>query len=273
MTRTAKAPAKGRPSIYTPKIGNRIVRLILTGVTFEAAAASNGVSIAVLFRWIQKGSRLYRAAGDDALGWPLPESVEKLETYQPPDLACFSEAIHMARGAARALHEANFARHARADWRASYAWLRHRATKVWGDHNEADDVAPRRVKAGEAKTSLGTDLTTELDASRSRLDALRQVITAGGAPGLPLAQALALEASTMNLIGRLVKAQHEINPAAGKSGDFRIAIDFTEAAKGFDMGPRVPELEGGSGKKAERKPLEPEQSHRPPVDSDGWDET
>jgi hypothetical protein len=262
-------PAKGRPSLYSPKVGGRIIERILAGVSFEAAANSCGVLRSTLWNWIKLGQRALREAGDE-LARPIPDS---LHGWDPPDLATFSEAIQFARGEARALHEANFARHARVDWRASYAWLRHRATKAWGDSPENDDEAPPRKRPKlEPVTSLGTDLTTEIDAARARLGALREIIARGGTGALPLDRALTLEAITMGAIGRLVKAQFEVNPGAGKAGDFRISIDLTEGAAAVDLGPRVPNLEAGNGGKSARKPIETEAKRKPMVDGSGWDE-
>ena len=266
----AKAkPVKGRPSLYSAKVGGRILERILAGVSFEAAAGSCGVTRSTLWNWILLGQRALRAAGPEDLAFPIPDSIHG---WNPPDLASFSEAVHFARAEARALHEANFARHARTDWRASYAWLRHRATKAWGDSPESDDEAPARRRKLEPMTSLGTDLTTEIDAARARLEALRQVIARGGTGALPIDRAIQLEAITMSAIGRLVKAQFEVNPGAGKAGDFRISIELTDGAAAIDLGPRVPNLEAGTGAKGARKPIEPEAKRKPMVGGSGWDD-
>jgi hypothetical protein len=76
----------------------------------------------------------------------------------------------------------------------------------------------------------------------------------------------------MSAIGRLVKAQFEVNPGAGKAGDFRISIELTDGAAAIDLGPRVPNLEAGNGAKGARKPIEPEAKRKPMVGGSGWDD-
>ena len=119
---------------------------------------------------------------------------------------------------------------------------------------------------------MGQDLSGEVRAARARLRALRAVIEAGGTSALPLDRALALEAGAMATIARLVKAQHEVNPGAGKSGDFKILIELTEPAAALDLGPRVPDLEAG-GRAPKLEAGELVDAPKPQVgDASGWDD-
>lgn len=268
-------PATGRPREYTPRLGARIIERILAGVSFEAAAGSCGISKRALWKWLAEGRRAVARSGE-GLAHVLPDSISDGPLYEPPTLAALYEAVHQARSEARARHEAGFALHARTDWRASYAWLRHRHNDAWGDNPERDDLAPkRRPKPPAATTTLRTDLSDELAAARARLAALRDIIARGGSAALSLDRAIVLEAGTMAVIGRLVKAQHDVNPGAGKAGDFRVSVELTDGAASVDMGERVPKLDPKSSGKSTRSPLKPEtqpEVKRRPVGGSGWDE-
>lgn len=257
----AKAP-RGRPTRYTKKIGGRIVKLLAAGVSFQAAAQTCGIGRRTLFEWVARG-RADSEKLEEGITLALP-APEELEHFEPPDLLSFFEAVQIARASATSLHEANFARHARADWRASYAWLRHHRPDLWGDHTKGDPLPGPKKKARALELKPGeNDLAGEIAAARVRLEGFRRVILEGGTAALPLDRALVLEGHALSVLARLVKAQHEVNPAAGKTGDFKVLVELTGAAAGVDMGDRVPNLEAGALPPVEPPPEEPKDEEPP----------
>jgi hypothetical protein len=97
----------GRPTKYTPKVGEQICKLVAAGVSVEAAAQSQGVGKRTVYDWKESH----------------PAFADQLET---------------AMGDIEARMTMNVTAKAAKDWRAGAWWLERRRPEVYGDQAALD---------------------------------------------------------------------------------------------------------------------------------------
>jgi hypothetical protein len=106
----------GRPTKYTPAIGQQICKLVAAGVSVEAAAQSQGIGKRTVYDWKERGQ------ADNAA-----------EPY-----ASFALDLEKAMGDIEARLTMSVTAKAKADWRAGAWWLERRRPEVYGDQAALD---------------------------------------------------------------------------------------------------------------------------------------
>lgn len=144
----------GRPSEMTPARVAGILDSILTGATFEQAAAENGISERTFHRWRDRGER-----------------SKTLDEFRQ-----FWQLIQWAKVKARRIPERTFYRAAAHDWKAARDLLTRRHPEDWRVRFEIDDKTPEEnVPARERLLE--------------RLEGIERRLAGAGAAAIPLSPA------------------------------------------------------------------------------------
>lgn len=109
---TKKAGA-GRHSIFTPELGQKIVKLIEAGNYVETAAAAVGVSKDTFYRWLKKGARQARNG-------------------KQTDLSAWSERMQHAAARSEAADVLRISAAAKRHWQAAAWRLERKSPERWG---------------------------------------------------------------------------------------------------------------------------------------------
>lgn len=269
-----RRPKLGRPSKYTPELGQSIVEALAKGVSMEGAAAASGISKDTLYRWLRAGAReepsKKRVRIDFDTGYI---------DGSPTTLADFSDAVKKALARCES-HLVGVIRTAAesGNWTAAAWTLERRFPGQWGTNRVQAEEADRRALRELGKAADGsTSLQSELEYLRKRLNFARAIVLSGGTSALPLEKALELEARTMAEIRQCAVAQQDMHPGQGVSGNFVIALEHTGSG---DSQPteanRLPDLEGKAPLPEAAAPAAPQPDEKPVVGATGnpgWDET
>lgn len=123
----------GRPTKFTPALGERICKLVSAGVSIEAAATSQGVSERTVYNWLERGKRGERAYAE------------------------FAIEARKAMGSVEARLSMNVVARAKDDWRAGAWYLERRTAERFGEQ-------------GKLERKLEEIVEKVLDAARAEMD-------------------------------------------------------------------------------------------------------
>lgn len=113
----------GRPTDFTPELGEEIAKFVAAGNYIEVAAVAAGIARSTFFKWFRQGVRDRRAGKDT-------------------ELAVFSDAIKTAEARAEARDVVTIGTAARRQWQAAAWRLERKYPKRWA-RTERHEVSGR----------------------------------------------------------------------------------------------------------------------------------
>lgn len=121
----------GRPTAYTPELGEQLCKLVGLGVPISIACKAEGIGKRTLYRWREQGK-----AGRE----PYRGFVRKLERALAKPAAAIT--LHVVRAAQR-------------DWRAGAWWLERRHPKLYGNKQTIKhETSPAEMSDAELDAAI-----------------------------------------------------------------------------------------------------------------------
>jgi hypothetical protein len=162
----------GRPTIFTPELGDQIVKLVAAGNYMETAASAAGISKDTLFAWLKKGARDRRANKDTPL-------------------ARFSDSVKKADAQAEARDVLTIEAASKKNWQAAAWRLERKHGDRWGRTTQSIEISGKhggpiqtegKVRVGPLKDRTNDELVRIEAAARAVLD-VRSRDASGGERG------------------------------------------------------------------------------------------